>query len=717
MADTEEPQFNTLAERIAALNKQKNFNSAEPAKKKKPPPPPPPGPKRTDTSSSIISNGSAVALRPSGGNAPPPLPRRDTQTNTNGDAKAIPPPLPGRMPSHQATPPLPRRTSTQSTLTPRRNSASSDMSQLSNMSSLSLGRTTSSSTTSYSSSAGPRKMAPAICDPASLPVLPPSKREAEARAKAAAVEDAAASAVAFKEARERQLVKQAFKAQMQAQEQQAQEQQAQEQQALEQAEPQAKPAAVRPSLPPRLPSRPVKPAQTDTAEKRPALAPRMPSRPVKSAPPQTEAVKEPPAPAPAQRKLPYGNIRGFGSGKTETPDRPNLPTRPSQSADNAPPPVPLTSRPSAAQIDAFSTRKTQATNADPNNCWICRDWSRPDAVAAQFPRETLPRNDPVGYLARNLCEQFPSYDDKARAIFTWFHHNIAYDTVSFFGNCVKGQKADETIFSGLAVCSGYAETYKTIANRAGLECIVVTGHGKGIGYTAPKNGERCPPPDPTGHAWNAVRIDGGGWKLLDACWGAGNVDSATQSYNKNFKPHQFIASNEILGTRHFPEKAAHQFRSDGRPITWEQYITGGLDGEKCTIYSNTAEEGVADDTIEPKLRDVSVHSGQVVRFQYAKVCEHWTSEKNGKGKPSLFFLLIQGLDGRKKDFVMMQSNGYWAWADVNARDLGAPGQTVSLGKLDTFDNRDARGVTAAQFLEKKGRVGMSYSYLAQWQLV
>ena len=109
---------------------------------------------------------------------------------------------------------------------------------------------------------------------------------------------------------------------------------------------------------------------------------------------------------------------------------------------------------------------------------------------------------------------------------------------------------EDTIFSGKAVCQGYADTYKAIANRAGLECVLVSGHGKGYGYTPLKKGERPPPPKPDGHAWNAVRIDGGEWKLLDACWGAGHLGEGN-AYKQEFSPTQFTRSNDKFGISHF----------------------------------------------------------------------------------------------------------------------------------------------------------------------
>lgn len=170
------------------------------------------------------------------------------------------------------------------------------------------------------------------------------------------------------------------------------------------------------------------------------------------------------------------------------------------------PPIKMSSKPSARDVEAVQARPARS------GCLKCRDFSGPDTVAAQYPRESLPRShDLTGYLADVLCMPFSSATDKARAIFTWLHHNIAYDVDAFFGNRVKHVEPKDTVTTGLAVCGGYAGLFTAIALKAGMEAIVVTGHGKGFGHTALKPGERPPPPDPSGHAWNAVRIDGGEW--------------------------------------------------------------------------------------------------------------------------------------------------------------------------------------------------------------
>lgn len=681
MADTEEPQFNTLAERIAALNKQKSFTGAQTptpspgaGPRKRPPPPPPPGRPAIEARSQTVPIISTTPSLSQNNPAVPPRPMRKASTpqlaaqsgQNNGVQQRAPPPLPSRTPSMQSAPTLPpRRTSTQSSLMVRRSSGSSERSQNSAISTLSAGRPPSSVTSINSD--GPGYKVPPAYDPSSLPKLPPSRREKEAAAKEARRPSRAPPS------------------------------------------PQPPPLAIepappaRPCLPPRLPSRPAKPQANSTPEPEVASQPRrIPSRPS------------------GNTKVKAPMILGFNN-KDKTEDvRPTLPTRPtvsshsqSQSGDE-PPPVPLASRPSVAQIEAFETQ-TSAPAAPVYGCLICRDWSGPDAVAAQYPRTSVPRNNPVGYLAQVLCDPFPSYTDKARAIFTWFHYNINYDVAAFFGNNIRHMTAEDTIFTGRAVCAGYAETYKAIANRAGLECVVVTGHGKGYGHTPLKKGERPPPAKPDGHAWNAVRIDGGDWKLLDACWGAGHLSG--QDYEAKFSPLQFTNANEDFGLRHFPADSRHQFRADGQPVTWATYYTGGIDGEPHATCSTTAEEGIADSSIEPRQRHISINSGEVVRFQYSKVCEHWTKEKCG-GKERLVLLCLPRGEGQKEEMIPLETNGFWYWLDVDARDLGPRGKSVRLLVLTKFgDREDARGVTGKEFLAKFGRCAMGWSYLVTWDLV
>ncbi|KAL7629097.1 hypothetical protein AAE478_000615 [Parahypoxylon ruwenzoriense] len=664
MADVEEPKFNSLADRIAALNKQKNFTAPPPSARRPPPPPPTSGsghpPPRVPSSNAngIASQGPSVPSRLQKRSAPN-LPQR---TNTSSDltvetppslpARAGPPPLPDRGNSAQASPALPTRRPSAQPLNSRRGSNSSEVSHISSISNLSLNPISSrTSTTSTEAQPARRVLAPTL-DQAKLPPLPPSRKEREAQAAREAAEKEATEVIKapLLSARSAPTVSQ---------------------------------VGSRPSLPPRLPTRPAKSPAPSQVDECPSAVPR----------------RLPPPPSSFVRPT-----TTFASSW-----KPGV--RPD---DEAPPPVPLSSRPTFTEIDAVTVRASANQTV---TCLICRDFSAPDSVAAQYPNQSLPRHDPVGYLAGVLCAPFPSATDKARAIFTWCHHNIAYNVEEFFGKCIKGRSAEETIFHGKAVCQGYAEVYQAIAQRAGLQCIVIGGHGKGYGYKPLARGEPPPPRNATGHAWNAVCIDNGEWKLLDACWGAGSVGN--QQYIKRFKPQMFCLSNDLFGLKHFPGDDRYFFRNDGRIPTWEEYIVGPIKGEKAEFYGTAIDEGVSEFTFSPTEKHIPVYSGEVVRFQFSKVCEHWVPERHGKGKSYLLLMKIHGLDGRKEDLVPLETDGFWWWTDISARDLGAPGQSIFLYALTTLNNRDARGVTKEEYYrtKKSGGYSMSWAIYVKWELV
>ena len=422
---------------------------------------------------------------------------------------------------------------------------------------------------------------------------------------------------------------------------------------------------------------------------------------------------------------------------------PNLPARPNSTpAENAgpngaPPPIPMSSRPDLSKLQASKPRfhgsmpGAPPAAASTTECLVCRDFSGPDARGAQYPRATLPTQD-LGWLANELTAPFPSLTDKARAIFSWLHYNVAYDTVAFFGNNVKPSSPQQTLATGLAVCEGYAGLFAALATKVGMESIVISGHGKGIGYTPLAPGSSAPPYE-AGHAWNAVKIDGGRWKLIDPCWGAGNVNKGSQNYQAHYKPSWFSMSNENFGLTHFPGNKDHFFREDGRhTIPWEEYILTNPDmptGLKpIKVYSDADKHSIGRKTLQPAGGEISVYSTpSPVRFQFGLLCEHWTLARHTGVKPALFLLMIKGIDGREDDRLVLRripgsgpgGGGEFWYVDVpDARMLGAPGQKVLLAVLTKFGERtDCRGITPEEYEAQRGRVGMAWAYIAQWDLV
>ncbi|KAL5343558.1 hypothetical protein BJX70DRAFT_114751 [Aspergillus crustosus] len=498
----------------------------------------------------------------------------------------------------------------------------------------------------------------------------------------------------------------------------------------------------RPSLPPRRSSNQsvltTSSERSRSQSRTPQEVPRRDSRD-KSPSVEEQIVRPPqpkrlPPPSPSSTVLDKIQRSGFGGlNKVSENGASNVnPDRASAEISPGPPPVPVSSRPDLSAIQASKPRPPTSNAAAPPGvgCLKCRDFSAPDAHATRYPRQSLPTQD-LGWLARELTAPFISSTDKARAIFTWLHHNIDYDTVSFYGNCVKPSTPGGVVASGLAVCEGYASLFATIATHAGLEAKVVSGHGKGYGYDAPPPGAPLPP-YAAGHAWNVVRIDNGQWKLIDACWGAGHVQGPGQPYVRSFNPAMFTNTNDEFGLKHYPGDRSHFYRDDGRAeISWEEYIVGNphssLGAAQPRIFGDAKKHSIGEQSFRPCGEQISIRQAGPIRVQFNLICEHWSLERRSRTKPGLFLLMIHGIDGREDDRLPLthwQGPGPNGGGDVwyvdvpDARSLGAPGQKVQLAVLTKLGKQeDARGVTVEEYQRQVGRVGMAWAYIAEWELV
>lgn len=709
---TEEPQLGSIHQRIAALKlaqaAQPSGGSESPLFR--------PGTERSKSANNppsynvtgSVLDGALIGNEPADKQTSRPVPRPRPTPSPKPDqtVKKAPPPLPTRR-SDRQPPPTPARPALPShrpTDTPRRPSVESVTSDAS----LSTAATSvrGASTTSLNSSGNSRVKAPAWGE-TELPPLPPKRPKedfGDLRPQAPPTEPKSSfGGLASKIS------------------------------ALRGKEKSPPPAPSRPSVP----SRPG--SQVDAS-----AVPHLPRRPSEQGAQSNGAVPEQ-APGLPPRRLPptpsatdVNNIRQSGFGNlSKAPGvhpRPNSTPR-NPAAIGTPPPIPHATRPNLAKLQATKPRvhgSVPTANAAPStDCLICRDFSGPDERAAQYPRTSLPTQD-LGWLANELTAPFPSLTDKARVIFTWLHHNIIYDTYSFFNKCVQPSTPASTLASGLAVCEGFAGLFAALAAKAGLEAIVISGHGKGFGHEQLAQGAPVPPFS-TGHAWNAVKIDGGRWKLVDPCWGAGHVNGRDEPYQQVFSPIQFTMSNDEFGLKHFPKNREHFFRDDGRPeISWEEYMRTNPDNPSgltpVRMYCGVEKNSIGRRTLLPANGQLSVYNTpSPVRFQFGLLCEHWTLAHHSRQKPGLFLLIIKGVDGRKEERLLLNhvpgsgpnGGGEFWYVDVpDARMLGAPGQKVLLAVLTRFGDRtECRGLTIQEYQAQLGRVAMSWAYVAEWELV
>lgn len=98
-----------------------------------------------------------------------------------------------------------------------------------------------------------------------------------------------------------------------------------------------------------------------------------------------------------------------------------------------------------------------------------------------------------------------------------------------------GQNSDNlygVLVEGAATCYGYANGFQYLAQRAGLDCVLLKGHT----------------PRGVGHAWNAVRLDGS-WHFVDVTW-----DRPTQGEDAVYHDFFLMTTRETLGDRRWDER-------------------------------------------------------------------------------------------------------------------------------------------------------------------
>jgi hypothetical protein len=174
-----------------------------------------------------------------------------------------------------------------------------------------------------------------------------------------------------------------------------------------------------------------------------------------------------------------------------------------------------------------------------------------------------------------------------------------------------------------------------------------------------------------------------------------------------------------FGTKHFPSDNAHQFREDGRVITYEEFKRDDMGGRVQVMGDCSSEHGVAERTIYPtqlqiKIRDPS--GPPVIRFQFSALCAHWDHVRHGKGQPYVMLLSVAGRDGRNTKYLPFNTDGRMWWLDVDRIELGAPGQKISINAVTEFCGKNARGLSYETWNNKKA-YSCQFGVLCMWELI
>lgn len=169
------------------------------------------------------------------------------------------------------------------------------------------------------------------------------------------------------------------------------------------------------------------------------------------------------------------------------------------------------------------------------------DYKAVDRHARRAPQE-ISRDLPA--LTDYLISESKNDFERARAIYVWITHHIRYDEEAFRAGRQRVNRSNSDILRRQqAVCFGYSQLFKAMCTRAGLESAVISGYSKGTLTTTPD----MQSPD---HAWNAVRLEGQ-WYLLDATWGAGQIQRGNK-FVQTERETYFLSAPEQFVLNHLP---------------------------------------------------------------------------------------------------------------------------------------------------------------------
>ncbi len=124
--------------------------------------------------------------------------------------------------------------------------------------------------------------------------------------------------------------------------------------------------------------------------------------------------------------------------------------------------------------------------------------------------------------------------EKVKSIHDYVCELTTYDSGGRYVYSAYGSLVDNR-----AVCEGYAEAFKLLCDKSGIECILVSGKGKNDSATE-------------NHMWNYVKMDDGKWYAVDTTWDDGNKIS---------EAYLLVGSKTIVNTANDTEFSDNHFPS------------------------------------------------------------------------------------------------------------------------------------------------------------
>ncbi len=204
-----------------------------------------------------------------------------------------------------------------------------------------------------------------------------------------------------------------------------------------------------------------------------------------------------------------------------------------------------------------------------------------DQKVSLYPEFTSLRD-----LGIRIQNDFNTDDLRIRAAFVWLAQHVAYDTkgevggnhtqkISYSNDKEKQEAIQDMVWVKInrsfrlrkGVCIDYSLMLNALFEQLGLPSKIITGVGK----TEIKRLDAAPAY--RNHSWNAVQLNGS-WRLMDATWAAGYVDTKSHRFVRKYQDHYFFTDPADFARHHLPANKEWQLLDN--PIDAVTFFQGPI---------------------------------------------------------------------------------------------------------------------------------------------
>jgi len=209
----------------------------------------------------------------------------------------------------------------------------------------------------------------------------------------------------------------------------------------------------------------------------------------------------------------------------------------------------------------------------------------------------------MGTITKLVTKPYSDKIDKARAIYYWITHNIAYDVKQARNQSSAKNTPTEVLLSRKAVGIGFALLFQDMCSNADIRCLTADGFVK---HKAEEIGESDAE---INHSWAVVQLGQSPetWYYVDPAWGSGYADDDLKTFTPAFSEGYFFADRTLFNWQHYPDNEA-----------WK--LGPGAPKNKGDFYNLPILKSAANDLklkqFTPKTGIVKIKTGSTFLFSF-----------------------------------------------------------------------------------------------------